>query len=187
MAKKIESKAKKTETAPVNVRSLVEGFNPKKTDWTTYCKSQKDGPLGKGMNLNETGLDIQTSGNAEENANSVASYLTAFQEVSGRWEATPAYGLQHYNGRGIMHNSGIVRLDNQALAKIASQVLAELASRAAPGDINQSKEVRTEAQKLMKAVMGWASGAVENIKNLRKDAALKAVEDMIATSAKSSK
>lgn len=114
-------------------RQAFSGFNPKgRTSWQDYTRSPAVMKgLGRRLGINETGLAIDPTGTQKEVIASIDKHLDAFADSSGRWEATAAYGRQHFNDDGFLHSTGLTRLDDDALAKLAAQALEQLAQRAA--------------------------------------------------------
>ncbi len=135
-AKKGSSKSEPTMTTG----QAFKDFNPKgRMSWQDYCKSSTvTKGLGRRLGINETGTMIEP-GSQKDVIASIDRHNAAFEAASERWEATPAYGRQHYNDDGFLHRAGLTRLDDDALAKLVVQAGEELCQRAALSSAEATK------------------------------------------------
>jgi hypothetical protein len=172
-------KTDKPSTPKIAPREAVELFDPKsKVTWQEHCKAQKAGPLGRSLGLNETGLEINVNEDRETGVKSINRLNDAFKKLSSYWEATPAYGRQHYNADGFCHSDGLSRVNDQSVAILAVQALEELAQRTVfKGSGAESRKIDPAlADKLYKTILGWAGGRPAEIKGNRKEQAYKIIE-----------
>lgn len=179
---KAEKPAKAEKSAPkMSPRQAVESFNPKgRTPWQAFCKAQKDGDLGRTLGLNETGLSINLD-DREAGVKSLDKIVDEFDRLSSFWEATPAYGRQHYNGDGFCHRNGLTRVSDESLGILAAQALEELAQRSIfkGTAVGSAKRDPTVADKVYKTVLSWAGSRPAAIKSNRKEQAWRLASEEI--------
>lgn len=83
----------------------------------------------KNKNSTETRPILDNTAEAMEAAN--AHVHEFFNVASQRFEASQAYGFQHYNQDGFLHADGVHRLSNLSLAMMALQIGEVLSQRSA--------------------------------------------------------
>lgn len=194
MAKKNASgrKQKSQKPAPaepsMTPKQAFSAFNPKgRTPWQDYVRSPSVVKgLGRRLGINETGLAINPNGNQGEVIASIDRHLGAFEDSSSRWEATAAYGRQHFNDDGFLHLTGLTRLDDDGLAKLAVQALEQICQRAAfagqsaqVGNENRVKIDSKNAAALVDGIGVWLGQRVKAIAANKKAQAYKVVESDI--------
>lgn len=157
-------------------RQAVQSFNANgRTPWQKFCKEQKKGDLGRTLGLNETGLSINIEGNQEDSIKSIDKINDEFARLSTFWEATAAYGRQHYNGDGFCHRDGLTRVGDESLGILVAQGIEELAQRTVfkGSKVGSVKRDPTVADKILKAVLAWAEQRPKAIKANRHEQAYK--------------
>lgn len=172
-ARKSTKAAKAVATPEVDVRAAFTGFSGK-GDYSKYCK-------GKHIRLNATGVELPTDGTQESFDKAANSHLRSFTEASTRWQASAAYGMQHYNREGFMHRDGLTRLDDDSLAMLVLQAGDELAQRAAfQGTVKGTEKRNPEtAANFIVGLSSWLKGRPAAVKEDRKQQAYTALKSDI--------
>ena len=154
-----------------DVFSLVASYNPKKDGtWQEFIKSDRvrEATGGRKLLINETGLTVPLDGKVADAAAALSGVATVWGGISQNWEATSAYGNQHYTAQGPMHFNGVDRLSTEALMLNAAMFIEVIAQRAGLKALSPDDPNFAQAGAALSALRQFAQSRPGEIKDAKK-------------------
>ena len=159
-----------SDDSQTDVFDLVASYNPKKDGtWQEFIKSDRvREALGRKLLINETGLSVPLDGKVADAAAALSGVVTVWGGISQNWEATSAYGNQHYTAQGPMHFNGVDRLSTDALMLNAAMFIEVIAQRAGLKALSPDDPNFAQAQAALSALRQFAQNRPGEIKDAKK-------------------
>ena len=164
-----------------NVFEVLASYDPNKDGtWQEFVKSDRvKGMMVRTLRINETGLSIPLDGKFADAAAAISANATIWGAISQNWQATAAYGNQHFSKDGPLHFDGVNRLSTEDILRNASLFIEVLAQRAGLKDMapeNPEYQIAPAALSALVQFIRNRPGEVKEQKKAQMYAAIKSAE-----------